>query len=95
MEAYRKYGKNEPNYTEHLAKMEAELAAYTAKQQRQPPRRGGDMNALTVWPAGLPEWRCARYARDRAAAEQRIADLEAQRAAELGGDCDLSGNRPY
>ena len=35
VEAYRKYGKNEPNYTEHLAKMEAQLAAYTAKQQRQ------------------------------------------------------------
>ena len=35
VQAYAKYGKHEPQYTEHLAKMEAQLAAYTAKQQRQ------------------------------------------------------------
>jgi hypothetical protein len=35
VEAYRRYGKNEPAYTEHLAKMEGDLAAHTAKQPRQ------------------------------------------------------------
>ena len=35
VEAYRKYGKNEPGYQEHLQRMEAQLAAFIAKQARQ------------------------------------------------------------
>jgi len=38
VEAYRKYGKAEPNYTENLAHMESALAAFNAKRAKQPHR---------------------------------------------------------
>jgi len=40
--------------------------------------------------SGMSEAAMTRARADRAAAEQRIADLEALRAAELGGECDLA-----
>ena len=48
------------------------------------------MNALTVWTGKTTEAAAARARADRTAAEQRIADLQAKRAAELGGECGLS-----
>lgn len=36
--AYRKYGKDEPNYAEHLKRMEAELAACDAVRKANAPR---------------------------------------------------------
>jgi hypothetical protein len=33
VEAYRKFGKSEPAYQENLQRMEADLAAFTAKQR--------------------------------------------------------------
>ena len=47
------------------------------------------MNALTVWAGRTTGAALTRTRSDRAAAEQRIADLENRRTAELGGDCDL------
>lgn len=47
------------------------------------------MNALTVWKTNSTEASLGKVRADRAAAEQRIADLESRRATELGGECDL------
>jgi hypothetical protein len=37
IEAYRKWGREEPDYHEHLARMERELAAYQQKQASKRP----------------------------------------------------------
>ena len=47
------------------------------------------MNALAIWNGGS-EAALAKVRADRMAAEQRIADLQTRRAAELGGECDLA-----
>ncbi len=41
VEAYKKYGKAEPNYQETVQQMEAALAAYNAKQAKHQPYRPG------------------------------------------------------
>jgi hypothetical protein len=41
LEAYKKYGKAEPNYQETVQRMEAALAAHNAKRDKQQPYHPG------------------------------------------------------
>jgi hypothetical protein len=48
------------------------------------------VSALTIWSGNSTEAGLQRVRADRAAAEKQIADLQAKRATELNGECDLS-----